>query len=401
MLHNSMTSLLATTLTTSTINGNTGSTLTIGNNLTTNAIQIGTSTNTVTIGGASTATTVGGTLGVTGNTTIGGTLGVTGNTTIGGTLGVTGNTTIGGTLGVTGNTTISGTLTTSTINGVTESTLTIGNNLTTNAIQIGTSTNTISIGATGCTTTVGGTLKTSTINGNAGSTLSIGTNLTSEQLQIGSLMNSTNINLRGATYVYGNLSVDYGDAIMSQSTRTAGLVLTGNNNITLGNGATAASSGQLGYKITTTSVNTNATSGTINKVRFATPFICFSNNDGSTYYGILLSPGTWLIHYTIVFQTDLSIENWIYFGNSYLNYNSTVSAYGTLVAKEGQDAFNFKQAANSGYLLNNSNLVYLKGSAVQQITENRYYNVRTSISSVSASGTLNIDASYLTAVRIA
>ena len=369
-----MTSLL-TTKRTSTINGNAGTTLAIGNNLTTNAIQIGTSTNSISIG-------------------------ATGCTT---TIGATGSSTI-----------IGGLLQTSTINGVSGSSLSIGNNLTTSAIQIGTSTNSISIGATGCTTTIGATgsstiigglLQTSTINGVSGSSLTIGNNLTTEQIRIGGT--NTNIIIQGSALPSRTLSVS-GNIITTGGTTTTGLILTGGN-ITLSGGVPTST--QYGYTISTTSVNTYSSTG-YNQLRFnitqtgsigvqgATGSTVFSNNDGSGYYGILLVPGTWLIDYNLTFSTDSAASTWVDYAYSEIMYNPTISSLGTLTGT--RDIYSFYSAVNYGYQLGQGQFseFSMNGFTVEQIPTNRYYNVYVVIYSAAPNGNLIVNGN-LTAVRIA
>ena len=301
------------------------------------------------------------------------------------------------------------TVQTSTINGNTGSTLTIGNNLTTNAIQLGTSTNTVTIGGESTTTTVGGTLRTSTINGVTGTTLTIGNNLTTDSIQIGTSPNRTQtINIGNGASSTGQINIGSLSSVVSlggglsslaAGITTNGLTLYGGSFLTLGTGSTPNSS-QLGHTITTTSVHTNANTGLIRKVRFGSFFTCFSDNDGSIYYGPFLSIGTWLVNYSIVVKTNTTTVNWIYRGISELTYNSTASSYGTLLTG-GENEFNFNQAANSGYSLTSSNFVYLNGYTVQKVPNEGYSNIRADISTVAASGTISIDGSRFTAVRIA
>ena len=360
-----MTSLL-TTIQTSTINGNAGTTLAIGNNLTTNAIQIGTSTNSISIG-------------------------ATGCTT---TIGATGSSTI-----------IGGLLQTSTIHGVSGSSLSIGNNLTTSAIQIGTSTNSISIGATGCTTTIGATgsstiigglLQTSTINGVSGSSLTIGNNLTTEQIRIGGT--NTNIIIQGSALPSRTLSVS-GNIITTGGTTTTGLILTGGN-ITLSGGVPTST--ELGYTISTTSVNTYSSTQK-NKVALNTYFNVFSINYGQIFYGILLEVGTWLINYNLTFSTDSTATNWIYYTDLGLTYNPTISSNGTIVvgSRKKTSFSSFYSAVNSGYALGGGlGDIVLSGFTIERVTTGRCYNVFAGIYTATPSGNL-IVTGKLTAVRIA
>ena len=359
-----MTSLL-TTIRTSIINGNTGSTLTIGNNLTTDAIQIGALTNSITIGATGCRTTIG----------------ATGSSTI-----------------------IGGLLQTSTINGNVWTTLAIGNNLTTEQIRIGTSTNSISIGATGCTTTIGATgsstiigglLQTSTINGVSGSSLSIGNNLTTEQIRIGSVY-STNFILQGSTDVYHNLYTGDGGIITTGTTTTAALTLSGGN-ITLSGGVPTST--QLGYTKSTTSVNSNSSRG-FNRLRFNSPFIVFGENDGSVYYGLLLGPGTWLINYNLTFSTDSTASSWVDYYTIYFTHNPTRTSFGTFSPNTTQ-RYAFNSAVNYGYAVNSYYWFTMKGITVEQTTTNIYFNLVALVSTtVAPSGTL-IANGKLTAVRIA
>ena len=294
------------------------------------------------------------------------------------------------------------TIQTSTINGVIGSTLSIGNNLTTNAIQLGTSTNTITIGGASTTTTVGGTLQTSSINGVIGSTLSIGNNLTTNAIQLGTSTNTVTIGGGSTTTtVNGTLSLTNGLSLTNSGITTNGLTLYQHSNLTLGSGLINPNSFQLGYKITTTSVNAYGYPGYLN-VRFNNYFMCFNDNNGS---GILLTPGTWLISYNIGFETTttetgtLLAINWIYNGNTYLVYDANELSLGTDVLG-GSDGFRYNAATNFGY--RTSEFFYLKNTIVEQINTERYYNVRALISPVAtATGFLNVIESKLTAVRIA
>lgn len=109
-----------------------------------------------------------------------------------------------------------------------------------------------------------------------------------------------------------------------------------------------------------------------------------------------------MINYSIVFSTNTTTVNWIYRGNSSLRYNSTESSYGTSLTG-GENQFNFNQAVNSGYSLTSSKYVYLNGYTVQKVTpvNEGYYNISVFIGTVAASGTISIDGSKFTAVRIA
>ena len=293
------------------------------------------------------------------------------------------------------------TIQTSTINGNVGSTLTIGNNLTTNPIQIGTSTNAV-IGGANTTTTIGGTLTTSTINGVTGSTLAIGNNLTTEAIEIG--QGGTTTTVKGTLQSSGG-NGDIVSLSNGKITLTRGGLILSQCNITLPSGEIPPIINQLGYIKKTTSVNT-INSFSFNRVRFTGDINCFSDNDGgSLNYGLLITPGTWLIQYNILFRTDTATVNWIYKVNSNITYNPTVSVIGTQLG--GQDGYTFNQAANSGFSLNNTSFVYLSGSIIEQIPllggydPARYYNVRASIRSFSESGNLSISGSNLTAVRIA
>ena len=296
------------------------------------------------------------------------------------------------------------TIRTSTINGNTGSILTIGNNLTTDAIQIGTLTNSISIGATGCTTTIGATgsstiigglLQTSIINGATGSTLAIGNNLTTEQIRIGSDASTTNIILKGNTYATGVVNVSGSIINTNGTTTTAGLILTGNNKITLGGGVPTST--QLGYTKSTTSVNTSASTG-YNNVTFNSSFNVFSNND-SGYYGLLLGPGTWLINYNLMVFSDSLSSCWIEYAGSELRYNPTIDSFG--ISAGAKDSYYFRSAVNFGYQLRGGNEGFsMNGFTVEQIPTNRYYNVQGFIKTATPSGFLIVDGN-LTAVRIA
>ena len=306
---------------------------------------------------------------------------------------------------------------TSTINGNAGTTLAIGNNLTTNAIQIGTSTNSISIGATGCTTTIGATgsstiigglLQTSTIDGVSGSSLTIGNNLTTEQIRIGG--STTNFIILQAinTNINGNLNVTGGIINNDWSIKTADLILTGGN-ITLSGGVPTST--QYGYTISTTSVNTYSSTG-YNQLRFnitqtgsigvqgATGSTVFSNNDGSGYYGILLVPGTWLIDYNLTFSTDSAASTWVDYAYSEIMYNPTISSLGTLTGT--RDIYSFYSAVNYGYQLGQGQFseFSMNGFTVEQIPTNRYYNVYVVIYSAAPIGNLIVNGN-LTAVRIA
>ena len=392
-----MTSLL-TTIRTSIINGNTGSTLAIGNNLTTDAIQIGTSTNnTITIGGANTTTTINGTLRTS-------TIGAIGSTT-----------------------TINGTLRTSTINGNVGSTLNIGNNLTTDEIKIGTSTNKVTIGIPlDSSTIINGTLQTYKIDGLPGSSLSIGTNLTTDTIDIGSSLSTTVVNIRATAvcapiftpeinastnmFKIGNSTttpiyighsngagstIINGDLSVTRSLTTNGFTINGSNNISLGDGTSAPFNNQLGYIISTTAENPPGTTPLQSRVRFNGAFNVFSDNDSQ---GIFLFPGTWLMNYAFYIGAANSVAaNWVYNVTACIVTNAGANAYGTIVG--GQFVMNFKQLANYGLELNPG--LNIGGSTIVQITANAYYNVRLAVLTVGTpSGTINLDPK-LTAVRIA
>ena len=274
------------------------------------------------------------------------------------------------------------TIQTSTINGNYGSTLTIGNNLTTDAIQLGTSTNTITIGGASTTTTVGGTLQTSTLNSQT-NILNIG--------QSTSTINIGHSNTLGSTTNNGNLTV-------TSLLTTNGFTINGGNNITLGNGSSAPLNNQLGYVISTTTENPSIAGTPIqSRVFFNSAFNVFSDNNSQ---GILLSPGTWLITYNIIiYVNDSTVANWVYNLESSIVTGANKTTYGTIVG--GQLYINFKNLTNYGYSLGAGQFLTATGNIIKQITASTYYNVRLAVLTVSTpSGTLGVDPT-LTAVRIA
>jgi hypothetical protein len=319
------------------------------------------------------------------------------------------------------------TLQSTTLNGVTGSTMTIGNNLTTDSIQIGTAStsNTITIGSASATNqvNVGGVLVgTNSINGGTGGTnfqlyhttttgsISLGDAQTSGVMNIGTGVRTTagQINIgtgSGAVAVPINIggtgSVTTNNGTLTSTgliTANGGLTMGGSTNITLGSGASAPTTGQLGNTVSTTGVNLYNSTGYSKAICNAT-FNCFSANSGQ---GILLTPGSWMITYTIQCTTDSATLNWVYLFNTYLVSNTTTSNYGTFAG--AQVFISFNQAANYGFPLNNNgnNRPCGSGTLLVSITANTYYNVQAYISTVAAqSGNLVLQNGNLTAARIA
>lgn len=154
------------------------------------------------------------------------------------------------------------TLQSTTLNGITGSTMAIGNNLTTNAIQIGDAQTTGTI-------TIGGTARTTgPINIGTGTTTAV-------PITIGGTGSSTTIG--GTLGVTGTISAN------------GGLTIGGNKNITLGNGSVKPTVGQVGYTVLT---------------NIASPVSCGSSGSTTTVLTINSIPaGTYIFTYGARFNS--------------------------------------------------------------------------------------------------
>jgi hypothetical protein len=235
------------------------------------------------------------------------------------------------------------------------------------------------------------TIQTSTINGVTGTTLAIGNNLTSNNIDIGTSYNRTSVINIGNGSGFGSTSTDNifigtslnGVNIGGIITANNGLTMGGSKNITLGDGTVAPTIGQLGYMISSTNTRSLSPIGSFN---------CFADNSNS---GIQLTPGTWIISYNVSFYTTSTSTIWIHTFSTRLTnvVNSKISQI-------------FNTTSGYGYQLSNASSTKNSPSASSctcvSITANTYCNVEAELTKVgSFSGiTLFIDG-YLTAVRIA
>jgi len=236
--------------------------ITANGGLTTGAGQVLTSTGTTTLTGATTAT---GLITANGGLTTGagqvltstGTTTLTGITTATGLIRANGGLTTGAgqVLTSTGTTTLTGATTATGL-------ITANGGLTTGAGQVLTS--------TGTTTLTGATTATGLITANGGLTTGSGQVLTS----------TGTTTLTGATTATGLI------------TANGGLTMGGTNIITLGTGATAATSTQLGYTVNPalTTISSTIATGTLTK----------------SYYSFTLPAGTWVITFKVAIIPNLN-----------------------------------------------------------------------------------------------
>jgi hypothetical protein len=277
------------------------------------------------------------------------------------------------------------TIQTTSINAITPTTgtLSVGNTQTTGVMNLGTGVRTaagvmniatgvsnacaINIMNGGGATTGGsvnianGALQTTTVNiasgtstgaitiGNTGNTTTLGSGIT---------------NIRGTLGVTGGISAN------------GGLTMGGSNNITLGNGSVAPTSTQLGYTLSSTSLNTFSSSG-FNRVIGNATFNMFSA-------GLTLTPGSWLITYTVQFTSDNATTNWCNVLNTYLVRGASSTNYGTFVG--AQVFLTSQKTTGFGTPISNNGDFRPSASGVitVAITASTTYNVQGFLSLVSA-----------------